>query len=422
MNSRERIRAAIERRQPDRVPLDLGSTTVTSITAGAYARLLPALGLPAEPPKVIDPYLMLAEVDDAVRQRLGIDTVGLRLPGTRFGFRNEGWKPWQLFDGSEVLMPDRFAPSQAENGDLFLHPRGDPTLPPSARMPWGGYYFDAIVRQEPIDEEHLDPEAWVRDMYSVYTDEDLRYLEAHAERLYRDTDWAIVGSLSGGAFGDISHVPAVGVPHPKGIRDPLDWYVAHLTHPEYIRGIFALQCEIALENARLLWQAVGSRVDVLYVSGTDFGTQEGPLISPDMYRDLYRPFHKRINDWIHEHTTWKVFYHSCGSIVHLLDDLVGVGVDVINPVQCSARGMDPARLKAKYGHHLVFWGGGVDTQHTLPFGTPEEVYAEVRERIRIFSPGGGFVFNPVHNVQQAVPVENMLAMFRAVREANEGGL
>ncbi len=420
MNSRERVQAAIHHRPPDRIPLDLGGTSVTGIAVGAYARLERALGLPDRLVKVMDPYLMLAEVEDEARQALGIDTVGLRLPKTRFGFRNEGWKPWRMFDGTIALVPDRFMVTEDVNGDLLLHPQGDTSLPPSARMPKGGYYFDSIVRQEPIDEAHLDPDAWVRDLYSVYSEEDLRYLEAEAERLYRDTEWSIVSHLSGGAFGDISHVPAVGVPYPKGIRDPLEWYVAHLTHPEYIKGIFERQCEIALRNLALLWQAVGAKTDAIYVSGTDFGTQEKAFISPDMYREFYQPFHRRLNDWIHRHTPWKIFYHSCGSIVDLLDEFVAVGVDIVNPVQCSARGMDPAYLKQRYGDRLVFWGGGVDTQHVLPFGTPEEVYAQVRERIRIFSPGGGFVFNPVHNIQQNVPVENMLAMFQAVRDAGIG--
>lgn len=417
MNSRERVRAAINHLQPDRVPLDLGSTTVTGIVASAYARLRRALGLPSRPVQLMEPFLMLAQFEDDVRDALGIDTVGIRVPKGHLGIRHDNWKPWRLFDGTDVLIPGQLVLTEDENGDILAYPRGDASAPPSARMPRGGPYFDAIIRQEPIDEDNLDPEAWVRDMYAVYSDEDLRYLEAQANHLYHNTDCALVTNLSGGAFGDIAHVPGVGVPYPKGIRDPLEWYVAHVTHPEYIKGIYELQCEIALENLRLLWQAVGSKVDVLYVSGTDFGTQDRALISPDMYRELYQPFHKRINDWIHTHTTWKAFYHSCGSLVDLLDDLVAAGVDILNPVQCSAKGMDPAYLKEKYGTRLVFWGGGVDTQQTLPFGTPEEVRAQVRERIRIFGRGGGYVFNPVHNIQQNVPAENMMAMLEAAQEA-----
>jgi uroporphyrinogen-III decarboxylase len=144
--------------------------------------------------------------------------------------------------------------------------------------------------------------------------------------------------------------------------------------------------------------------------------QNGPFISPKAYRDLYQPFHRRINNWIHEHTSWKSLIHSCGSVRALLEDFIAAGFDVLNPVQCSAARMNPLELKAEFGHRLTFWGGGVDTQRTLPFGTPDEVRREVRERIKIFGPGGGFVFAAVHNIQACTTVENILAMFETVRE------
>ncbi|GAH20599.1 unnamed protein product, partial [marine sediment metagenome] len=187
-------------------------------------------------------------------------------------------------------------------------------------------------------------------------------------------------------------------------------------YPDYIKGIFELQCEIALKNLKLSYEAVGNKIDVIMVSGTDFGTQNAPFISPDMYREFYKPFHKRINDWIHKNTSWKTFYHTCGSIAVFLDDFVEVGVDILNPVQTSAKDMDPKILKERYGDKLVFWGGGVDTQKTLPFGTPEDVIKEVNERCQIFGKGGGFVFNTIHNIQSKVPIENIMAMFQAVKE------
>ena len=138
-----------------------------------------------------------------------------------------------------------------------------------------------------------------------------------------------------------------------------------------------------------------------------------------MYREFYKPYHTKVNKWIHENTNWKVMYHTCGSIVNLLDDLAETGIDILNPVQCSADGMDPHMLKEKYGDRFVFWGGGVDTQKTLPFGTPDEVYDEVLERLKIFAPGGGFVFNTIHNIQALTPTENILAMFEAIRDYNK---
>jgi hypothetical protein len=332
-----------------------------------------------------------------------------------FGFANENWKPWRLFDGTEVLIPELFNTSQDKDGNLLLYPQGDTSVPPSGKMPKGGYYFDAIVRQETIDEKYLDPREWVKDQYPVYTDEELRYLEETANNLYQNTNLSVLGCFWQGGFGDIAVVPGLSVKHPKGIRDPQDWIMAHALYPEYIKGIFSLQCEIVLQNLELYRQAMGDNIDVIVVSGTDLGAQNASSISPDMYRDIYKPFHKIVNEWIHKNTSWKAWYHSCGSVVSLLDDLVDAGIDILNPVQCSAAGMDPVLLKKKYGDKLVFWGGGVDTQRTLPFGTPEEVRQEVTERCQIFGKKGGFVFNPIHNIQPKTPIENIIAMFETVK-------
>jgi uroporphyrinogen-III decarboxylase len=152
------------------------------------------------------------------------------------------------------------------------------------------------------------------------------------------------------------------------------------------------------------------------MSGTDFGMQTRPMISPKTYRSLYMPFHKTLNDWVHRNTTWKVFMHCCGSIVPLIPDFISAGFDILNPVQTSAAGMDPLFLKERFGSELTFWGGGVDTQKILPFGSPEEIHAQVKERLQIFGRGGGYVFNTVHNVQAGIPVENLLALYQSVQE------
>ncbi len=190
-----------------------------------------------------------------------------------------------------------------------------------------------------------------------------------------------------------------------------------LSRFDYVYELFCRQCEIALANLAKIYDAVGDRVSVVYISGTDFGTQNGPFISPANYRKLYQPFHRRVNDWVHQHTPWKTFIHTCGSIIALLPDIVDAGFDILNPVQCSAAGMDPQVLKDRFGDKVTFWGGGVDTQKTLPFGTPDEIRRQVRERMNIFGRGGGFVFNPVHNVQAGTPAENLVALYDAVRES-----
>jgi uroporphyrinogen-III decarboxylase len=183
-----------------------------------------------------------------------------------------------------------------------------------------------------------------------------------------------------------------------------------------VRAVFERQCAIALENLRRFYEAVGNHVSLIFLSGADYGTQQSLLFAPRVFADLFAPFFHRLTTWIHENTRWKVFLHCCGAVEPLIEQFVQAGFDVLNPVQCSAAGMDAAHLKAKYGHQLVFWGGGVDTQKTLPFGSPEEVRAEVGERIRVLGKAGGYVFNAVHNVQPGTPVENMLAMFQAYRE------
>ena len=413
---RERVRRAIRGETTDRVPIDLGATPITGIAASTLDRLRRALGLPDKPVKVDEPYQILGQVDDDLRRALGIDTVGLVSPTTLFGFRNDvGWKPWRLQDGTEVLISKQFEYTIDENGDTLVYPKGDRTAAPSGRLPRGGYYFDAIVRQQPLDEDNVDPREYA-EQFGVLGDADLEWYSRQAEQLHRDTDYAVVSSLSPGALGDIAMVPAAEMVKPKGPRDPAIWYEFLATHTEYVREVFAIQTEIGLKNLELFRQAVGDRIEVLVVSGTDFGTQRGLFLSPDMFRDLWKPFYRRLNDWVHQNTDWKTFFHTCGSVRPLVDEFIDAGVDILNPVQCSAEGMDPQRLKDDFGDRVTFWGGGVDTQHVLPFGTPDEVRRQVAERVRIFSPGGRFVFNTIHNIQQGVPVENVLAMFDQLRK------
>jgi hypothetical protein len=285
-------------------------------------------------------------------------------------------------------------------------------------MPASGYFFDSIRRQEPVIEEHLNPLDNCKE-FGILSDEDIAHFKKQVDYYYQNTDYGIYLTIPGVAFGDIALVPAPWMKHPKGIRDVEEWYISTALRRDYVCKVFERQCEIGLKNIEKLAKALGDKVQLVFVSGTDFGTQRGPFISPKAYRDLYKPFQKAINDRIHELTNWKIFIHSCGSIYQLIPDFIDAGFDVLNPVQCSAAEMDPQRLKDEFGEQLVFWGGGVDTQKTLPFGTPKEVYAEVEKRIDIFSQNSGFVFNSIHNVQSNVPTENILAMFDAINDARK---
>ncbi|MGE5221111.1 MAG: uroporphyrinogen decarboxylase family protein [Omnitrophica WOR_2 bacterium] len=417
MNSRERVVRTLNHQEPDRVPLDLGGSAVTGMHASSVYLLRQALHLdpPGTPVRVIEPYQILGEIQPDLMEALGVDVVPLGGPRNMFGFPNEKWKPWTLFDGTPVLVPEKFNTEPGPGGDIFLYPEGDRSAPPSGRMPAGGFYFDAIVRQPPLVEDRLNPEDNLEE-FSPISPEDLAHFEREAARLYEQTDKAILASFGGTAFGDIALVPATQLKNPKGIRDIAEWYISTISRRDYVWRVFERQCEIGLENLKGIHEVVGERVAAVFTTGTDFGTQAGPFISPLAYRQLYQPFHKQINDWIHKNTTWKIFIHSCGSIDRLIPDFIDAGFDVLNPVQTSATGMDPRGLKERFGDRISFWGGGIDTQKTLPFGTPEEVRSEVRERMSILGRGGGFVFNPIHNVQARVPAENLKALYEAVQE------
>jgi len=376
-----------------------------------------ALGLdpPNTPVRVIDPLLMLGEIKPDLMQALGIDVVKLTGRATSFGYTLDGWKEWRTFDGTPVLVPGGFNTIPEPGGDLLMHPCADCSAPPSARMPKGGYYFDSIIRQPPIDEASLRPEQNLEE-FSVISDDEQEHFRLEAERLYQETDKAIMLSMGGLGFGDVGRVPGPGLRYPKGIRDLEEWYMSLSFRRDLIYKIFEAQLQIDLANLAKIHDAVGERVTAIYWTGADFGSQNGTLVSPKTYRELFFPFHKQINEWIHKNTKWKTFIHSCGSVWTLIDDFITAGFDILNPLQCSAANMDPRALKNTFGSRIAFWGGGIDTQHTLPFGTPEDVRKEVRERLERFGPGGSFVFSAIHNIQALVPVANLLAMFETVKD------
>jgi uroporphyrinogen-III decarboxylase len=416
MTSRERLSQALHHQQPDRVPIDFGATAVTGMHVTALTRLRQAvLGDADWRVKVSDPYQMLGEMDEALRQALGIDVVGLVPRNTMFGYPNEGpWRKLTLFN-TEMLVPEGFQTTRDTNGDLLVYPGGDLSVPPSGRMPKSGYFFDTIVRQPPVDDDCLNPEDNCEE-FQLLTAENLAWYQQQMDALEK-LDAGVILVMPGAAFGDIALVPAPFLKHPKGIRDIEEWYVSTAVRKEYVHAVFERQCEVALKNLEALAGVLGDRVDAVFISGTDFGTQRGLFISKESYREMFKPYHQRVNDLVHRLTGWKTFIHSCGGVRELLPDIIEAGFDILNPVQCSAFGMDPRELKREFGSQLTFWGGGVDTQRTLPFGTPDEVYREVRERIDIFNEGGGFVFNAIHNVQGNTPVENLRAMFRALKES-----
>lgn len=393
MNSRERVLSAIQHRQPDRVPIDLGGTRQTGIAASTCHRLKQRLGM-ATLTRVYDLYQMLAEVERPVRERFGADCIGLNRPAVAFGIRNERWKPWQLFDGTPVEVPGDFNPEREPSGDLLLRAADGQ---PMARMPKGGFYFDRVDKYPGA--AHADPDSL---QPPLLTAEECDHLHAQAEALFQNTDLAIVAPMG----------PPYELFFGLGTGDFQAWMITLATEPDYVEALYERLVEAWLENLRRFCDAVGDRVQILQFND-DLGTQEAPFLSVSMFRRLIMPYYQRGLDWVHRHTKMKVFMHNDGAIFDFIPTLIEMGVDILNPVQTTAAGMEPVKLKERYGDKIVFWGAACDCQKTLAFGTPEQVAREVEESIRILAPGGGYVLAAVHNIQAGVPPDNVIALFDA---------
>lgn len=414
--SRDRIKVALSHQNSDRIPIDFGSTAVTGIHCRVVEKLREYYKLPFRPVKIVDSFQMLGEVDAELADAMGIDCIGVG--GSKDIFNHdttclhEQITPW----GQLVLVPEQLNLTPDKKGDVYVYAGGDIDYPPSAVMPEGCFFINAIERQAPIDEDSLNPQDNLEE-FTAITDTELDYYVNMVEKAHQ-TGRAVVASFGGTALGDVAFVPGMGLKSPKGIRSVVEWYMSTVMRQEYLYEVFSRETDIAISNYEKLWNALGDKVDVVLTCGTDFGSQESQFCSIDTFRNLWLPHYRRMNDWIHSHTTWKVFKHSCGAIVPFLLVLIEAGFDIINPVQINAKGMDSKMLKKEFGKDLTFWGGGIDTQRVLPFGTPDEVRRQVLEQCEIFGRDGGFVFNTVHNIQANVPVENVVAMLDALKIFN----
>ena len=417
MNSREQFLKTVNHQQPDRVVLDFGATPVTGIHVQTISKLRRHFGLQRKPIRVIEPFQMLGEVGWELIDSIGIDVIGAWGKNNMFGFHNHApYKEWKTPWGQRVMVPLNFNVTTDEKGDTLMYPEGDTTIPPSARMPKTGYFFDAIIRQNQIIEEELNVEDNLEE-FGLISNEDLEHWRIEVEKAYFSGK-AVITAFGGTALGDIALVPGMNLKAPKGIRDVAEWYMSTVMRPDYVKSIFEREVEIAIENLKRIFEVVGNKINAMFICGTDFGTQDSTFCSPEQFDEMWLPYYKKVNDWIHENTQWKTFKHSCGAVETFMDGFIRAGFDIINPVQISAAGMDPKKLKEKYAHDIVFWGGGVDTQKMLPFGKPEEVREQVLRTCDVFNKDGGFVFNTVHNIQANVPVENIVAMLEAIKEFN----
>ena len=413
-NSKERVWNALNHRGGTPVPVDFGATTVTGIHCRIVEQLRKYYGLADKPVRIVDPFQMLGEVDEELQERMGVDLVPLFGQKNMFGIDesevHEQVTPW----GQKVLIAKGIDMTPDAEGDVYIYPEGDRSVSPSAVMPEGCYFINAIERQQPIDEALLSYQDNLEEC-ALLNESDLAYWKQAAGKAAA-TGKAVVAGFGGTALGDVAFIPAMGLKHPKGIRSVAEWYMSTLIRPDFVHALFEHQTDLAIRNYEMLWNTVGDQVDVVFTCGTDFGTQDSQFCSEEVFRELWLPYYKRLNDWIHTHTTWKIFKHSCGAVLPLIPAMIDSGFDILNPVQINAKDMDSKVLKEQFGDQLVFWGGGIDTQRVLAFGTKEEVRRQVMEQCEILGKDGGFVFNTVHNIQANVPVENVITMIETLNE------
>ncbi len=374
MKSRERVMKAIAFEEADRIPIDLGGTTGASgIHIIAYDRLKKSLGFKS-PPKCYDVMQQLALMEPEVLERLHCDVVQINaLTG------HQDWENFPLFgnDTPDMLLPAKLGIETEKDGTRILKNKAGSRF----AMPSGAYYFDAE-----------DGKSWFSYPYEL-TDEFLSNLRKNTESIYRNSDYAISANFSGGFF-----------------ETNTEFLMDIMLEPAKIEDYLSSKCEKLIERYKLINEAVGDFCFCV-VFADDFGSQNAPLLSPDLFHDMIAPQYRKFTSWLHSNTKLKLFLHSCGAIEPLMQDIVDMGADILNPIQTSAANMDPAFLKQKYGKRLVFWGGGCDTQSVLGHRHGKELEEHVKERIKILAPGGGFVFNQIHAIQANICPEDICTLF-----------
>ncbi len=393
MNSRERILTALQHKEADRVPLDLGAMLSTGITGMAYNKLKSYLRVSDGRTRMYDLGQQLAEPETEILERIGADVLPL------FVSNPKRWKPSTLPDGSPCEVPEGFNPETLPDGSQVLRDGQGHIV---SQMPKDGYYYDSVYF--PLAGVSTVEELDQYPSYSPIDETTLADLRERAKHLYENTEYALMLNGGGGIYE-----PA------QGLRGWGAFMMDLAGDPAFAGALLDRLVDANIQRLEQILPAVEGYVQVIQV-GDDLGMQDGPQLSPRLYRKVIKPRHQRLYRYIKEHSSAYLFLHTCGSVYPFIPDFIEMGVDILNPVQVSAKNMDSKRLKQEFGKDIVFWGGGCDTQQVLPFGTPAEVREEVKRRIGDLAPGGGFVFNQVHNIQVGVPPENIVAMYDAVRE------
>ena len=394
MNSRERIIEAINHRNSDMLPIDFGGMRSTGISVMAYKHLKDYLGLESGAIKLYDVFQQLAEPEMEMLNILGGDVVQLHRLAPAFGVKIDRWKLGKLNDGSECIVPEEYRPIPNENGDFEI--KDNEVI--IARMPQGGLYFDQV--HHPYEKVHN-----FNDIDNIpiteITDEEVIYLEKEAKRLYEGTDKAILGAFGGNIF----EAGQINWGYEK-------FFIDMALNPELVHYWLNKLTDAYIRDLEKYLKSVGKYINVIQF-GDDLGTQESSQISVKMYREMIKPYHQRQYEYVKKNYPHiKVFLHSCGAIYYLIPDLIDAGVDILNPVQISAKGMNPVKLKKEFGKKLVFWGGGADMQGMVNRGTLDQIKKHTKELIEIFSADGGYVFNQVHNIQSNITPEKIMAIYQ----------
>lgn len=392
MNSRDRVITALEHKEPDRVPVDLGAMFSTGIMALEYNRLKEHLGIRGGRTRIYDLGQQLAEPEIEILEIIGADALPILINEPK------RWKVSRLSDGSQCEVPEWFNPELLPDGSLALRDEEGHVV---SKMPKNGYYFDSVYH--PFENTRTVGELDDLKFNVPIDDETIRDLRERAKNTYYNTDYALMLNGAGSIY--------------EAAQGFLGWdkfMIRLMRDPEFVMALLDKILEANIKMLEKVLPAVNGYVQVIQV-GDDLGMQHGPQISPKVYREIVKPRHKKLYQYIKEHADAYLFLHTCGSVYDFIPDFVEMGVDVLNPVQVSAKNMDTKRLKEEFGEKIAFWGGGCDTQKVLPFGTTRDVEEEVKRRISDLAPGGGFVFTQVHNIQFGVPPDNIVAMYEAVK-------
>ena len=413
MNSRERVMSSINHKEPDRIAIDLGSTPSSGISAIAYNNLKKYLGITTGHTDVYDVVQQVTQPEYSILDRFGVDVIDL---GRTFNEKDTDWSPIVLPDGSNARYPAWFKPQIQPDGSYLAYNKDDVLV---GKMPIGATFFDQTAF--PYLDEYPDNYSKLGEAMSKVLWQSLAHspwdhasedgfwekLRTNAIELKKTSDRAIMivcgcNLFEWGTF----------------LRRMDNFLMDIYSEPEEVEKLLDALMEIHLETLRKVCNAVGDVVDILRF-GDDLGMDSGPFMAPEIYRNLFKPRHKKLCDYVKKHSQMKTFLHSCGSIYRLMPDLIDAGYDIINPVQTTCFEMEPERLKKEFGSDITFWGGGSDTRFILNRGTTHQVKEDVKRRLEVFALGGGFVFNPIHNIMPDVPPENIVAMFEAVEEVNK---